>query len=133
GATCHDPDKDYSGTRQVTAAGQMNLRRTMALANLAWKQELGWDGRYATLDEQLAAHVVGQLGDPAAATLRLADDATYRAHVTRTSATLLAALRAFVVTRYDGDAPWDREESGPKGKHAAGYALFMGKAPGAAC
>jgi cytochrome c peroxidase len=132
-ASCHDPSKDYSGTRQPTAAGQMNLRRTMALANVAWQTSFGWDGRYATLDDQLAAHLTGQLGDVAAATMRVADDPAYRAHVARTSATLLAALRAFVLTRYDGDAPWDREESGPKGGHAAGYALFMGKAQCGVC
>jgi cytochrome c peroxidase len=139
-ATCHDPDKDYSGTRQPTAAGQMNLRRTMALANVAWNKELGWDGRYGTLDDQLAAHVTGQLGDPAAAATRLVDDPTYRAHVARTSSTLLAALRAFVLTRYEGGSTWDREEGLPvrgttkeQAERAAGYALFMGKAQCAVC
>lgn len=133
-ASCHDPDKDYSGSRQPTAANQMNLRRTMALTNLAWRKMYGWDGRYTSLDDQLAAHITGQLGDPAAAMLRLADDHVYYAHFARTpGGTIVTGLRAFVLTRYDGDSPWDREEDGPKGEHAAGYALFMGKAQCGVC
>lgn len=132
-ASCHDPEHDYSGPRQPTAANQMNLRRTAALANLAWKTSFGWDGRYDSIAGQLAAHITGQLGDPAAAAMRINDDPIYQAHFARAQVTSEAALAAFVLTRYDGDSSWDREEAGPKGEHAAGYALFMGKAQCGVC
>ncbi len=140
-ASCHDPDKDYSGPRQPTATGQMNLRRTMAIANIAWNKSLGWDGRYTVPDEQLTAHFNGQLGDPAAANLRIADDPTYKAHFARAqSATIISALRDFMLTRYQGDSTWDREEGLPvkgttkvQADRASGYALFMGKAQCAVC
>jgi len=118
-ATCHDPAHGFSGNgRQNTAEGQPNLRRAQPLVNLAWKHEYGWDGRYATLDEQLAAHARGQLGA-----------------VPASPADVLAALRAFVLTRYSGDAPWDRVERSPSAPAdlKAGYALFTGKAQCGVC
>jgi cytochrome c peroxidase len=139
-AGCHDPAHGFSGTRQPTAAGQLNLRRTPALVNLAWRKTYGWDGRYASLDEQLAAHLAGQLGDAAAAVQVLAADPTYHAYFERAGAgaspqTLLAALAAYALTRYDGDAPWDRAEHGgpPPADLKAGYQLFTGKAQCAVC
>jgi cytochrome c peroxidase len=129
-ATCHDPAHGFSGTRQNTDAGAPNLRRTAALANLAWQKAFGWDGRYTSLDEQLGKHIAGQLGAPIG---DLAADPTYAAHLARAKVTPEAALAAYVVTRYEGDSAWDREEGGPKGEHAAGYALYMGKAQCAVC
>jgi len=133
-ATCHDPEHDYSGTRQPTAANQMNLRRTPALVNLAWKTSFGWDGRYDSLAGQLAAHITGQLGEPTAAALRINEDPTYQAQFARAQVTSEAALAAFVLTRYNGDSEWDRVEGGHKAaEYKAGYSLFMGKAQCGVC
>ncbi len=138
-ATCHDPAKGFAGTRQPTAAGPLNLRRTPALVDLAWKKAFGWDGRYPTLEAQLAAHVPGQLGDLAAALAVLAADPQASAQLARaggaTPETALKALAAYIVTRYEGDAPWDRaERSGePPAELKAGYQLFTGKAQCAVC
>src|SRR5262245_26815140 len=50
-ATCHDPDHDWSGAgRQPTAGGAANLRRALAVSNVAWPQGLGLDGRYPRSD-----------------------------------------------------------------------------------
>ena len=138
-ATCHDPAKGFSGPRQPTAAGQMNLRRTPALVDLAWHKAFGWDGRYPTLEAQLAAHVAGQQGDVNAALQVLSADPLARAQLERagglTSDVMVKALAAYAITRYDGDAPWDRaERSGePPAELKAGYQLFTGKAQCAVC
>jgi cytochrome c peroxidase len=116
-ATCHDPAHGFAGHgRQTIADGHLNLRDAPALVNLAWKQEFGWDGRFGSLATQLQAHVRGQLGHPL-------DDAA------------LAALRAYCLTRYAGDSPWDRAERSTDAPAdlKAGYTLFTGKAQCALC
>jgi cytochrome c peroxidase len=147
-ATCHDPGHDYGGRIATTAGGERDRRRTPALANLAWKKAYGWDGRYASLADLLPVHVRGQQGNELAdAVGRLADNPTYRAHLRRVGGApadaAIAALSAFVLTRYDGDAPWDALErtatrpgaGGGSGSDdvAAGYELFRGKAQCASC
>jgi cytochrome c peroxidase len=145
-ATCHDPAHGYAGKNDMTAAGKPNLRRTPALVNLAWAKDLGWDGRYHSLDEQLPAHIRGQLGDDLEPALkRLAELPLYKAHLARVGGTpaeaALHALAAYVLTRYDGDSPWDRLEptmrmpkpGAPVDPIVAGYVVFTGKAQCAVC
>jgi cytochrome c peroxidase len=169
-ASCHDPAHGYAGGIDKASDGKPNLRRTPALANLAWKTELGWDGRYASIDEQLVAHVHGQQGVELGAAMDklVAAKATYRAHVARvtavassanaeraaapeavrrsiephlgplgTKAIASRALAAYVLTRYEGDSPWDRvEQSATKSSKdpvMSGYALFAGKAQCGTC
>lgn len=144
-AGCHRPEAGYSGGREPTALGRPNLRRAPALVNVAWQRELGWDGRFPSLLGHLGAHLHGQLGvEPDDASSRVAQDPVVRAHFARatggppSSAAALAALSAFVLTRYSGGAPWDEEEeraaASERGKTLrAGYALFRGKAQCAVC
>jgi cytochrome c peroxidase len=141
-AWCHDPAHGFAGARQEpTAAGKPNLRRAPALVNLAWAKQYGWDGRYGSLAELLPAHVRGQLGDDlAAAVTRISDVPGYRAHFARvggapTADAALTALTAYVLTRYAGDAPWDRLERAPSvpPDMKAGYAVFTGKAQCSVC
>jgi cytochrome c peroxidase len=121
-ATCHDPNHGYAGKTYVAADGKRNMRRTPALVNLAWAKAFGWDGRYGSIGDLLMAHIKGQLGG------------------TDTSPETLQALEAFVLTRYEGDSPWDREERTALAKSGntsdpvvAGYQLFMGKAKCGTC
>ena len=143
-AGCHDPAHGYSGGIDTTAAGQPNLRRTPALVNLAWVHELGWDGRYRSLDELLPAHIRGQLGgEPDLHAIE--DNATYRAHLARVGGAprdaAVHALEAYVLTRYAGGAPWDELEpsahkpraSGAVDPVVAGYLAFTGKGQCAIC
>ena len=145
-ATCHDPAHGYSGAIDNAADGKPNLRRTPALVNLAWATAFDWDGRYSSLDDLLPAHVHGQLGDalePAA--IRLAETPIYKAHFARVGGApqdaVRTALAAFVLTRYAGDAPWDRREASarvPKpgvtpDPETAGYLLFTTKGQCAVC
>lgn len=121
-ATCHDPTHGYAGKTYVAADGKRNMRRTPTLVNLAWAKAFGWDGRYASIHDLLLAHIKGQLGG------------------TDTSPETLQALEAFILTRYEGDSPWDREERTALAKSGdtsdpvvAGYQLFMGKAKCGTC
>jgi cytochrome c peroxidase len=141
-ASCHDPEHGYAAaTRQDTALAKPNLRRAPTLFNLAWHKELGWDGRYSSVVDQLPPHIRGQLGDDLAlGVTRIADVAIYRAHFARVGGPpsvdlATAALAAFTVTRYAGDAPWDRAERAPDALPdvKAGYALFVGKAQCSVC
>jgi cytochrome c peroxidase len=147
-ATCHDPAHGYAGSVAIdkTAAGEPNRRHTPALVNLAWAREYGWDGRFTSLGELMAAHVKGQLGqDLDTAMTKLSEIPTYAAHLARVGGTpgdaALHALEAFVLTRYDGDSPWDRLEpsartpkpTGTADPVIAGYLVFTGKGQCALC
>lgn len=140
-ATCHDPAHGYAGAkRQNTATGKPNLRRAPTLVNLAWHTELGWDGRYGSISEHLPAHVLGQMGsDLDAVVTRINAVPGYRAHFQRlgdaTAKGAVEALAAFVLTRFAGDAPWDRVERSPDASKdlVAGYQLFQTKAQCAVC
>jgi cytochrome c peroxidase len=148
-ARCHQPAADYAGpATTVTADGKPNLRHAPALVNLAWQHAFGWDGRYATLADQLTAHVKGQQANPLeAAIARLGTKPMYRALAARAlghadeppaaldADTARTALAAFALTRYQGDAPWDKAEraADPPRELVAGYQLFTGKAQCANC
>ncbi len=140
-ANCHDPETGYAGNVQRAADGKQNLRRTPALANLAWARAFGWDGRYATFADHLPSHLKGQLGDPLdVVATRIAEVPLYKLHLARIGGTpsdaIVQALEAYVMTRYEGDSPWDRIErtaltragSASSDPVVAGYQLFSGKA-----
>jgi cytochrome c peroxidase len=141
-ASCHDPTHGFaSGKRMETAEGRPFVRRAPTLVNLAWHKELGWDGRYPSIAEHLEAHMPGQQGiDLAGAVARISEVPGYRAHFARLggapSAELAAkALEAYVLTRYEGDSPWDRVERSPDAPAniKAGYQLFQSKAHCSVC
>lgn len=145
-ATCHDPAHDFSGKVDRTAGGELNLRRSPSLANLAWARELAWDGRFTSIDDLMTAHVRGQLGQDLAEPMgRLALLPIYAAHLERVGGppdeAARKALIAYVLTRYAGDSPWDRLEPSaraPKPGAArdpavAGYLVFTGKGQCAVC
>lgn len=145
-ASCHDPKTGYASGIQVAADGKQNLRRTPTLVNLAWAKSLGWDGRYPTFAAHVPPHVKGQLGDSLdAVATRIAEVPVYKLHLARVGGTaqdaIVQALEAFVLTRYEGDAPWDRIErtaltrakTAPSDPVVAGYQLFIGKAQCGVC
>lgn len=140
-AGCHAPEEGFAGGLASTSAGKPNLRAAPPLVNLAWQQAFGWDGRHASLTEQLAAHVRGQLGDDlAAAVARIREVPGYRAQFARlggapSADVAMTALAAYVLTRYEADAPFDRMERTPDvpADVKAGYVVFTGKAQCAVC
>src|SRR5262249_10324354 len=54
-ADCHSPAKAFSDGRRFSqgAEGKSGTRNAMPLFNLAWKKSFFWDGRAATLREQV--------------------------------------------------------------------------------
>lgn len=140
-ADCHVPGAGFSGaTLAQTAAGKANLRRAPTLVNLVWNEGLGWDGRFGSFSELIGPHAQGQLGlDLATVVTRIQDVPGYRAHFARvggaSAASAQKALEAFVLTRYAGDAPWDRVERSPDAPAdiKAGYQLFTNKAQCGTC
>ena len=143
---CHDPARGWAddGARSTTLAAKPNLRHTPALANLAWVPELGWDGRFTSLEDAVRAHWKGQLDiDPADAIAAIAAIPVYRAHFRRAGGdgpsvdAAVTALAAFAVTRFQGDSPWDRYERGDRAAAGAdaeaGYVVFTGKAQCSSC
>lgn len=144
-ASCHDPARGFSGGVDRTESGKPNARRTPSLYNLAWVRALGWDGRASSITDLLPAHMKGQLDELEAASPRIAAVPTYAQHIARVggspSDAILQALEAYVLTRYEGDTPWDsleRTERLKAGSNAAnpivaGYTLFSGKAQCAQC
>ena len=88
----------------------------------------------------MPAHVKGQLGRELAESVPALDaDPALHLQLARaggaTAEIALAALDAYVRTRYEGDAPWDRVERSPDAPAdlKAGYELFTGKAQCAVC
>ena len=136
-ATCHDPAHGFAGAgHPKTAGGEPNLRRPSAIVDLFWKKQLGWDGRYDSLHDQLPAHIKGQLGrELAVAMTELAKDPIVHAYQERAAVEPEAALTAYVSTRYSGDTPWDAAERGkhPPADLKTGYELFLGRARCAQC
>ena len=144
-ATCHDPARGYSGGVDPAADGKPNARRTPSLYNLAWVKNLGWDGRAAGMGALLAPHLKGQLDAIETSSARIAAVPLYAQHIARVGGTpaeaVLQALEAYVLTRYEGDTPWDsleRTERTRPGANAtnpivAGYKVFSGKAQCAQC
>jgi cytochrome c peroxidase len=126
-ASCHDPAHGYSGGVELAADGKPNARRTPALVDLAWVTQLGWDGRAPSVHAMLPGHIAGQLGPLEAAAARIGSSPD----------AIVAALEAFVLTRYSGDAPWDSAERTANrngtDRVTAGYLLFTGKAQCAQC
>jgi cytochrome c peroxidase len=144
-ANCHDPVRGYSGGIDAAADGKPNARRTPSLYNLAWVKQLGWDGRAPSVAAMLPAHMKGQLDAIDAASARIAAVPEYFKHIARIGGTppdaVVQGLEAYVLTRYEGDTPWDsleRTERVKGGSNAgnpivAGYTLFTGKAQCARC
>ena len=130
-ATCHMHD-DYAGGMDTSDGGEKQPLRTPALVNLAWARSFGWDGKVTDLRGFLAAHVARELGteQPPPTPLYAAYDAKLGG-----DRPWLAALQAFVLTRYAGDSQWDRLERSPDRPKEidAGYKLFVGKAGCAHC
>lgn len=120
-ASCHAPAFAFTDSSRAVSTGIDGIagtRSAMALINLGWGQSFFWDGRAATLEEQVLQpvintiemhetwpSVVGKLQiDPAYPPLFNA------AFGTSTIDSVLAAkaLAQFLRTMISGNSPWDR-------------------------
>jgi cytochrome c peroxidase len=131
-ASCHDPAKAFSDGHMVAVgvSGRQGRRNSPALINRGYGRLFFWDGRVASLEEQ----VLKPIGDPNEMDLPLAEAA---ARVRLAPDEIARALASFVRSILSGDSPFDRYLNGDRGaltpEQQLGLQLFRGKANCVAC
>jgi cytochrome c peroxidase len=131
-ATCHNPELAFTDTRKLSVGigGRTGNRRVPRILNRVYGTSFFWDGRAATLEEQ----VTQPISNPKEMDMKVEDAA---ARVGLDSATLANALASYVRTMLSGDSPYDRYLQGDPAalgeQQLAGLRLFRGKAGCTAC
>jgi cytochrome c peroxidase len=131
-SSCHDPDRAFSDGRPVAIGvfGRRGRRNAPALLNRAYGRLFFWDGRVATLEEQ----VLKPIEDPNEMDLPLAEAAS---RVALAPQEISRALASFVRSILSGDSPFDRFVNGDRAalssEEQSGLQLFRGKADCVAC
>src|SRR5437867_6806563 len=131
-ASCHDPKRAFTDARPVAIgiAGRTGTRRVPRLVNRGYGKSFFWDGRAATLEEQ----VIGPIANPKEMDLTLDE---VEARVKLPVAAVQAALASYVRTILSGDSRYDRYLQGAADALTAaqrlGLRLFRGKAGCAVC
>jgi cytochrome c peroxidase len=131
-SSCHDPERAFSDGRPVAIGvfGRQGRRNAPALINRGYGRSFFWDGRVATLEEQ----VLKPIQDPNEMDMSLAEAA---AGVSLTPEEISRALASFVRSILSGDSRFDRfvngDHSALSAEEQAGLQLFRGKANCVAC
>ncbi len=146
--TCHLPEKGWTDGKKLSekADGKLNKRHSPTLYNVGYAREWYWDGRKATLEDQILAAWTGQVGGtPDKIAAALAEIPAYKEQFAKTFGgaapsqdNIVQALGAFVrIKLRTGDAPWDRYQAGDKSAVSEdavkGYEVFSKKAGCIAC
>ncbi|HUQ91104.1 MAG TPA: cytochrome-c peroxidase, partial [Bryobacteraceae bacterium] len=125
-ASCHDPERAFSDSRPIAfgVAGRKGRRHSPALINRGYGRSFFWDGRIATLEEQ----VLKPIEDPNEMDLSLPEAA---ARTGLPKEEISRALASFVRSILSGDSPFDRFINGDRtaltAEQQAGLQLFRGK------
>jgi cytochrome c peroxidase len=131
-ASCHDPERAYSDGREIAVGvfGRRGRRNAPALVNRGYGRLFFWDGRVATLEEQ----VLKPVEDPNEMDLPLAEAA---ARVGLAQEEISRVLASFVRSILSGDSRFDRFINGDRdaltAEEQAGLQLFRSKANCVAC
>ena len=131
-SSCHDPDRAFSDGRPVAIGinRQVGRRSAPALINRGYGRVFFWDGRAATLEEQ----VLQPLQDPKEMNMTLAEAS---ARVGLPSGDISRALASYVRSILSGNAPFDRFTYGDRralsSEQQAGLQVFRGKGNCTAC
>jgi cytochrome c peroxidase len=131
-SSCHDPERAFSDGRAIAVGvfGRQGRRNAPALINRGYGRAFFWDGRVATLEEQ----VLKPIQDPNEMDLPLPEAA---ARVRLAAGEISRALASFVRSILSGDSPFDRFINGDRTalspEQQAGLQLFRGKANCIAC
>ncbi len=132
-ATCHDPERAFSDGRPVAhgISGARGTRNSPAILNRGYGISFFWDGRAATLEQQVLEPILNpkELGLAAASELE---------HRTGISArTVATALASYIRTIRTGGSRYDRYLAGESNAltplEQAGLALFRGTANCVVC
>ena len=139
--SCHKQENAFSDPVSVSAGvdSRMGTRNAPALVNLAWNATFFWDGRAASLEEQVTKPIENPLEMDLtlndALTLVNADAAYVRDFATAFGVerpsidTLRQALASFVRALVSGSSPYDRHLRGDDSAFGApaqrGEALFL--------
>ena len=145
---CHVPAKSFTDgkARAVGVHGQVGPRRTPSIVNRAWGKAFFWDGRAATLEDQVLQPVLNplemglKLEDIA---LRVRADGALNSrfqalfHREAENEDIARVLACYVRSILSGDSPYDRYVAGDRSALTAeqqlGLKLFRGKANCVAC
>jgi cytochrome c peroxidase len=131
-SSCHDPERAFSDGRPVAVGvfDRKGRRNSPALINRGYGRSFFWDGRMATLEEQ----VLKPIQDVNEMDLTL-PEATAR--VGLPAEEISRALASFVRSILSGDSPFDRFIEGDRAalsaEQQAGLAIFRGKGNCTAC
>ena len=131
-ASCHDPERAFSDSRPLAVGvfGRVGRRHAPALINRGYGRTFFWDGRIATLEEQ----VLKPIQDPNEMDLSL-DEATSR--VGLSGRTISQALATYIRSILSGDSPYDRFINGDRraltDEQQRGMQIFRGRGNCTAC
>ena len=145
---CHRPDRAFTDGRAkaVGVFGRRGPRSVPTIVNRAWGKSFFWDGRIATLEEQVLQPILAELEmdlsiEEAVERLRMTSPypaafrETFGGDVNRKN--LARALAAYVRTIQSGASPFDRyvwgEPDALSPDAQAGLRLFRGRANCTAC
>jgi cytochrome c peroxidase len=130
--SCHDQERAYSDGRAIAVGvfGRPGRRNAPALINRGYGRIFFWDGRAASLEEQ----VLKPIEDPNEMDLPLAEAA---ARVALSPEEISRNLASFVRSILSGDSPFDHYIYGDRAALSAeqqtGLQLFRGKGNCVAC
>jgi len=115
-ATCHDPKRTFTDGKPIAegVSGRHGQRRVPAILNRGYGKSFFWDGRIATLEEQVLQPIVSPTEMDLTVeevVTRLRDDRRYSA---LTSESLAQALASYVRTILAGGSPYDRYIAGDR-------------------
>jgi cytochrome c peroxidase len=131
-SSCHDPERAYSDDRSIAVGvfGRKGRRNAPALINRGYGRLFFWDGRAASLEEQ----VIKPIEDPNEMDLPLSEAS---ARIGLSEREISQALASFVRSILSGDSPFDRFFNGDRNAltpaQQAGLRLFREKANCIAC
>ena len=145
---CHVPEKAFTDGKPVAVGvrGQISARRTPPILNRAWGKSFFWDGRAATLEDQVLQPVLNPkemdlpLGEivprvRANESIGARMQAVFGRPAERED--VARALASYVRSILAGDSPYDRYIAGDRaalsGQQQLGLKLFRGKANCVAC
>lgn len=131
-SSCHDPDRAFSSPEPISPGvlGRRGRRNAPALINRGWGRSFFWDGRAASLEEQ----VLQPIADPNEMDLPI-DEAAAR--VGFSPRDVSRALATYIRSLMSGNAPYDRYVNGDRSalsaEARAGLQIFRGKGNCTAC